>query len=452
MSSILRRDFGSFHSSNVEELLNLTDDNFISLPIPFPLYDYENDFKISFGNIMKEKYFLLDNTYNFMNHGAFGCVLRQALEYSHSFQYYIEKQPLRFYDRELLPRLVDIIRKMARFLRCKTPKNVILVENVTFAWNSVIKSLNLNDKSHIFIMNTMYGAYKKLLHKICLETGAKFYEFIIEFPIDDINKLLDEMKLILKSSEFTHAFFDHISSNSPFILPINDLCYYCKQFNIICIIDGAHSLGSIDLHFDYEDDYLPDIYLTNCHKWFCAPKGVALLYIKSNTKLTIHSSIQSHGIHSGIHSEFIWTGLKDYTSFLALNECLRFWSFYDMNIIIKRNIQLAKDASDLLVNMWNTSKLTSDDISGPMRCIKLPFFDEDENFKYDHAEIIQNQLYHRFNIEVPIKVIHGNLYVRISAHIYNSIEQYEQLGHAIINIVRKRSQKEETNLLTYETN
>jgi hypothetical protein len=40
MSSIVRRDFGSFHSSNVEELLNLTEDHFISLPIPFPLYDY----------------------------------------------------------------------------------------------------------------------------------------------------------------------------------------------------------------------------------------------------------------------------------------------------------------------------------------------------------------------------------------------------------------------------
>ncbi|CAF4361605.1 unnamed protein product, partial [Rotaria magnacalcarata] len=104
-----------------------------------------------------------------------------------------------------------------------------------------------------------------------------------------------------------------------------------------------------------------------------------------------------------------------------------------------RNRQLAKEASDLLVQMWNTSKLTSDDISGPMRCIKLPISDDNNGgFKYDDAEIIQNQLYHDFNIEVPIKSIDGNLYVRISAHLYNYIEQYKQLGHAIVEIARNK--------------
>ena len=443
MSSIARRDFGSFHSSNVEELLNLPDDQSISLPIPFSLYDYTNDGKIPFGRLMLEKYFLLDNKYIFINHGAFGCVLRQALEYSHLFQYYIEKQPLRFYDREIFPRLVDVTRKMAKVLCCTTPKNLILVENVTFAFNSVVSSLNIDENSYIFITSTMYGAYKKYIKNICSNTGAKFFECLIEFPIDDINKVMEKIKIDLKSSSFTYAFFDHIPSNSPFILPINDLCYYCKQLNIPCIIDGAHALGSIDCRFDYEDDYLPDIYLTNCHKWFCAPKGVGLLYIKSNTKLSIHPCVQSHGINSGLHSEFLWTGLKDYTSFLALTECLRFWSHYGIKMIIDHNTQLAKDASDLLVQMWKTFKLTSDDISGPMRCIKLPISnDNNDDFKYDDAEIIQNQLYHDFNIEVPIKNIDGNLYVRISAHIYNYIEQYEQLGYAILQIVRNRYQKE----------
>ena len=442
MSSTGRRDFGSFHSSNVEELLNMTEDQFISLPIPFSLYDYENDGHIPWGRLMKEKYFLLDNSYVFLNHGAFGCVLRRALDYSHSFQHYIEKQPLRFYDREVFPRLVDVTRQMARFLRCSTAKNLILVENVTFAWNSVVTSLNISDKSHIFITSTMYGAYKKYIKQICSATGAKVCEFLIEFPIDDISKVIDQMKTVLKSTQFTYAFFDHIPSNSPVILPINDLSHYCKQLNIPCIVDGAHALGSIDLRFDYGDDYLPDIYLTNCHKWFCAPKGVGLLYIKSNTKLIIRPSVQSHGINSGMHSEFLWTGLKDYTSFLALTECLRFWSHYGMKTIIDRNIQLAKDASDLLVQMWKTSKLTSDDISGPMRCIKLPIADDQKNsFKYDDAEIIQNQLYHDFSIEVPIKSIDGHLYVRISAHVYNFIEEYEQLGHAIIEIVRNRGDK-----------
>ncbi|CAF4231594.1 unnamed protein product [Adineta steineri] len=65
------------------------------------------------------------------------------------------------------------------------------------------------------------------------------------------------------------------------------------------------------------------------------------------------------------------------------------------------------------------------------------------NDNYDDAEIIQNKLYHDFNIEVPIKNIDGNLYVRISTHIYNYIEQYEELGNAIIKIVGKKYEKQE---------
>ncbi|CAF1330197.1 unnamed protein product, partial [Didymodactylos carnosus] len=198
MSSIVRRDFSSFHSSNVEELLNLTEGDFISLPIPFSLYDYTNDDKIPFGCRMNEKYFLLDNKYVFLNDGGFDCVLRQALEYAHLFQYYIEKQPLRFYDREVSPRLTDMIRKMAGFLCCTTAiliAYLILVENVTFARNSLVTSLNINDKSHIFITSTMYGAYKEYFKEICLNTGTKLYEFLIEFPIDDINKVIDKMKI-----------------------------------------------------------------------------------------------------------------------------------------------------------------------------------------------------------------------------------------------------------------
>jgi hypothetical protein len=52
----------------------------------------------------------------------------------------------------------------------------------------------------------MYGAYKKYIKTICLNTGATLYEFVIEFPIDDINKVLDKMKTALKSSQFTYFF------------------------------------------------------------------------------------------------------------------------------------------------------------------------------------------------------------------------------------------------------
>ena len=44
---------------------------------------------------------------------------------------------------------------------------------------------------------------------------------------------------------------------------------------------------------------------------------------------------------------------------------------------------------------------------------------------------LQEKLHHEYRIEVPVKCLEGRLYVRISAHVYNSIEEYEYLGETL---------------------
>ena len=43
----------------------------------------------------------------------------------------------------------------------------------------------------------------------------------------------------------------------------------------------------------------------------------------------------------------------------------------------------------------------------------------------------QDVLHFVHGIEVPVKLIHGALYVRISAHIYNRRADYERLADAV---------------------
>ena len=58
----------------------------------------------------------MKDTCTFLNHGAFGGVLKPALEASQIWQRHIEKQPLRFFDRELLPHLAYVTRRLAKFI------------------------------------------------------------------------------------------------------------------------------------------------------------------------------------------------------------------------------------------------------------------------------------------------------------------------------------------------
>lgn len=81
--------------------------------------------------------------------------------------------------------------------------------------------------------------------------------------------------------------------------------YFTFYRNIPILIDGAHALGSMNLQLNR---FSPDYYVSNCHKWFCCPKGSAFLYIKETKQLQIRPLVVSHGFDSGFNSEFIWTG------------------------------------------------------------------------------------------------------------------------------------------------
>ena len=68
---------------------------------------------------------------------------------------------------------------------------------------------------------------------------------------------------------------DHITSNSAVILPVKDIVTICKKYGVISVVDGAHSLGALDLDLS---DLDADFYVSNAHKWFGNPKGCVFCY------------------------------------------------------------------------------------------------------------------------------------------------------------------------------
>ncbi|XP_067841148.1 uncharacterized protein [Heptranchias perlo] len=388
-----RRDFGSFHSSNVQELLGaIKTGNYVppSLPFDLPQFSYRNGNTPSFGQEMRKKHFLLEEQTTFINHGAFGGTLKDALDVAQKWQVYIERQPLRFYDRELLPHLVFVTKRLAEFVGC-SPTDLVLVPNVTMAMNCVVRSQDLKQGDTAFMLNVTYGAVKKLLKQVCEERGATLQEESLEFPLLGPSQIITKVKESLQPGTKL-AVFDHIPSNASFVNPLPEIIDICHQRGTKVLIDGAHALGVMDLKLS---SLGADYYTSNCHKWFCSPKGCAFLYVKPELQNCLHPLVISHGFGYGFNSEYIWT-------------------------------------VDLLVNRWKTGLLAPKEMFGSMACVQLPkCLLKDGCANYEQAEIIQNVLYSQYNIEVPVKALGGKLYVRISIHIYNELKQYQKLADAV---------------------
>jgi isopenicillin-N epimerase len=136
-----------------------------------------------------------------------------------------------------------------------------------------------------------------------------------------------------------YAVFDHITSNTALLLPVPRLIQLCRQRGVRVLIDGAHALGQIPVHLD---EWQPDYYVTNCHKWFSNPKGVpcqarmrgalmhfgkgcAVLYVADALQESVQPVVVSHGHGNGFLSSFIWSGLMDYTCWTAMYTTLDWW-------------------------------------------------------------------------------------------------------------------------------
>ncbi|XP_042189042.1 probable L-cysteine desulfhydrase, chloroplastic [Callorhinchus milii] len=429
-----RRDFGSFHSSNVQELLGeMKTGNYVPPSFPFDLPQFGNQNGKNtplFGKEMRIKHFLLEEETIFINHGAFGSSLKDALEVAQKWQVYIERQPLRFYDRELLPHLVFVTKRLAKFVGC-SPTDLVLVSNVTMAMNCVVRSLDLKKGDTVFMLSVTYGAVKKLLKQVCEERGAKLQEENLEFPLLGPSQIITKVKECLQPGTKL-AVFDHIPSNAPFINPLPEIIDICHQRGTKVLIDGAHALGVLDLELR---SLGADYYTSNCHKWFCSTKGCAFLYVMPQLQNSLRPLVISHGFGYGFSSEYIWTGLKDYSSFLALHTVLDFWESVGLQKIRGYIQDLMSQAVNLLVGQWKTRLLAPREMFGSMACVQLPeCLFQDGSANYEQGEIIQNALYRQYDIEVPIKALGGKLYVRISTHIYNELNQYQKLADSIEEI------------------
>lgn len=356
---------------------------------------------------------------------------------------YIEQQPVRFLDRELFPHMVHVTRGLAEILEC-SPHTLLPMPSATAALNTVVRSWQRRFKpgpeQRVLTYNVAYGATKKLLRKVSEECGVQLDEAVVEFPLEGYDALLAALEEQLRP-ETSLVVLDAIPSNAPFVLPVEEAIAACRKLapDAVVVVDAAHGLGGLPLKLR---EWKADAVLTNCHKWFCGPKGTALLYVPEKSQEWVEPLTISHGFGSDFVSGFYWSGLSDFSSWLALDATLAFWEGAGADTARIYCQYMALDAAEQLSAAWGTELGIPAELLGPMALVEVPALPKlaanaDGAYTYEHAEALQNALFRRA-IEVPIKVLPGQgssrLYVRPSAHIYNCAEDYEVLQQAVLEL------------------
>jgi isopenicillin-N epimerase len=71
--------------------------------------------------------------------------------------------------------------------------------------------------------------------------------------------------------------FSHVQYADGTVMPVQQLCQFAKQRNLISVIDGAQALGMLDFAIR---DLGCDFYGTSFHKWLGGSNGTGMLYVR----------------------------------------------------------------------------------------------------------------------------------------------------------------------------
>ncbi|WP_446875268.1 aminotransferase class V-fold PLP-dependent enzyme [Phormidesmis sp. 146-35] len=379
-----------------------------------------------------QKYWSLDPQVTFLNHGSFGACPLPVLEFQQALRERIERQPLQFFGRDLEELLDQARIELAEFLKAEID-SLVFVSNATTGINTVLRSLRFELGDELLTTNQEYNACRNALDFVAERSGATVVVAEVPYPIAHSNQIIEPiLKAVTPKTRL--ALLDHVTSQTGLVFPIAQLIQALRERGIDTLIDGAHAPGMIELDLKK----LGATYYTgNCHKWLCAPKGAAFLYVQPDKQFQIRPLTISHGANSPrrdrsrFQLEFDWTGTDDPTAYLSVPEAIRFMGSLlpgGWIELMAQNRAKALAARQILSQILQVSAPSPDEMVGALATLPLP----DGSYT-----ALQDALLEQFGIEVPIvpyPTVPRRL-VRVSAQIYNQLDQYDYLGRSLLTLL-----------------
>ena len=370
--------------------------------------------------------YALDPAIVHLNHGSFGACPRAVLAEQDRLRARLEASPMRFFLLEW-PALVDAARdRLAAFLGAD-PGGLVFVPNATTAVATVLASLALAPGDEIVATDHTYRACRNALDRIVEAAGARIVLAHLPFPVREPDEHTRAI-LAAVTPRTRLALVDHITSATGLVSDLAAVVRGLEARGVPVLVDGAHAPGQVPVALDAVG---ATYYAANCHKWLCAPKGAAILWVRADRRDAVRPLVTSHGAtlpldgRTRYQVEHDWTGTHDPSHYLAIPKALDTVAELGGSwpAVMDRNHRLAIAGRDLLADLLGARPPAPDSMIGAMATlpITLPAGATPGPFE---RRLLES------GWEVPIVDWPqlGLTAVRISAQLYNHLGDVEALG------------------------
>ena len=388
-------------------------------------------------------YWTLDEDVTFLNHGSFGACPRPVLEAAARARAELEREPVRFFEQTYEADLERARVELAAFVGAH-PENLAFVPNTTTAVSAVLGSITLEPDDVVLTTDNAYNACRNAVEYFARRAGARVVVVRIPLPISDPEEVLERI-LAAATGKVKIALIDHVTSQTGLVFPIERIVAALKERGIETLVDGAHAPGMRELRLE---ELGAAYYAGNLHKWVCAPKSAALLWVRRDKQDGLHPTTISHGYTSTrarprFLEEFDWTGTQDPGAYLAVPAALRFIGGLlpgGWKAVYERNRQLALAARRRLSDALGVAPLCPESMIGSLAAVPLPDAAPGAP-SAPPLEPLHRKLADEYRIEVPVFTWPAppKRLLRISAHLYNTEADYETLVSALSSALNARA-------------
>ncbi len=363
----------------------------------------------------------------FLNHGSFGACPTAILEEQQRWRARLERNPMEFMVRDIDALLAEARRALGAFVGAE-PDDLAFVPNATTGVNAVFRSLDFKPGDEILTTDHAYAACKNALDYVAGRSGAKVLVAQVPFPIAAPEQATQAI-LRAVTDRTRLALVDHVTSPTGLVFPIERIVRELSARGVETMVDGAHAPGMVPLDVR---SIGAAYYTGNCHKWLCAPKGAAFLWVRPDHQERVRPVVISHGAvppagRPRFRAEFDWVGTDDLTAYLCVPAAIAFLGALlpgGWPELMRTNRERALEARKIIGEAIGVGPAAPDEMMGSLATIPLPD---------GPAPALQEELWKRHRIEVPVVSFPSppRRQVRISSQAYNDLEQYRLLASVL---------------------
>lgn len=369
-----------------------------------------------------------------LNHGSFGAVPRVVQTEQQRLRVRAEANPMRFHRVEL-PALVEQARAAGAEFLSVAADEIALVRNPTEAVATVLSALAgrrlLGPGATVLTSQQGYGAVAMAVQHWCQRTGAS--HGIIRLPAgagdDDV---VEAYRTTIRDTQHQGqvprlVVVDQITSPTGALLPAAAVAEVAGEFGALTLVDAAHGPGQVPV-----EPGIADFWTGTFHKWAYAPRGSAALWVAEQHRDWVAPLTTSWNHGQPFPRPFDLHGTDDYSAWASLPVALGFWAEVGGPQLGPRATGLLDEALPIVSAV---SGGTDAPVPGhPAPCLRLVPLPAGLADAPERADALYETLSER-GAEVQPVAFDGRGYLRLSANVYNDLDDYRRLAAVLEGVL-----------------